>query len=267
MFGNFFYHNLLRNYVIVFGNLFNDITVQRFNRSGSRIQTLNVPIAYGPKQAFIVRMAQNPNLDRDVAIQLPRMGFELTGMDYAGDRKLSSTKKTCKIVATDTEKVRHTFVPVPYDLQFTLSIFVKNADDGAQIVEQILPYFTPDWTVSMNVFPELDITLDIPYTLNSINIEDTYEQDFLSRRALVWNLDFVVKGYFYGPSRTGGIIKRTKINNFTSLEGGGGERITLTPGLTANGEPTSDPALSIDPLNISADDDYGFATSIESFIE
>lgn len=265
MFGSTFYHSTIRNYVIAFGNLFNDIKVQRLNRSGSRIQTLNVPIAYGPKQAFIVRIGQNPDLDRDVAIQLPRMGFEITGMDYAGERKLSSTKKNYKVTATDDNKLNYTFVPVPYDIQFTLSIYVKNADDGAQIVEQILPYFTPDWTVSMNLFPGLDIKMDVPYTLNSINIEDTYEQDFLSRRALIWNLDFVVKGYFFGPERTGGVIKRSLINTHTTLEGGAGERIVLTPGLLANGSPTTDPSLSIDYLNISANDDFGFATSIEKF--
>lgn len=266
MFSNTFYHNLIRKYVIGFGNLFNDISIQRMDSNGNRVQTLSVPIGYGPKQAYLVRIGQNPNLRRQVAVQLPRIGFEITAMNYAPDRKIASTKKY-KVTIEDEDKARYTYVPVPYDIQFTLSIFVKNADDGAQIVEQILPYFTPEWTVTMNLVEGMGLNMDIPYTLQSVDLEDTYENDFMDRRALVWNMDFTCKGYFYGPERTAGVIKRAQTDLHGSMDGRTNSRIVMTPGLTANGTPTEDPNESIDHHNISYNDDYGFAQSLDFFLE
>ena len=164
MFGHQFSHGVMRKYVIMFGNLFNDIEIQRFNASGQRIQTLKVPIAYGPKEKFLVRISQDPDLDRDIAIQLPRLGFEMSGMVYSPTRKLTSTQKNYHILP-DGDTVRRQYVPVPYDINFQLGIFVKNADDGVQILEQILPFFRPEWTSQVRVIPSMSLIMDIPTVL------------------------------------------------------------------------------------------------------
>ena len=130
MFGSTFYHSTLRKYVITFGNMFNGIYVQRLNQNDERIQTLKVPIAYGPKEKFLVRIGQDPNLDQDVAISLPRIGFEMVGINYASNRKLPSTQKNVKVSSSDNTSFSTQYIPVPYDIQFRMSIFVKNADDG-----------------------------------------------------------------------------------------------------------------------------------------
>lgn len=263
MFGKTFYHGTLRKYVVVFGNMFNGIYVQRFNQNDERIQTLKVPIAYGPKEKFLVRLSQDPNLDQDVAISLPRIGFEMTGINYASNRKLPSTQKNVKISRSDKTNLTTQFRPVPYDIQFQMSIFVKNADDGTQILEQILPYFQPEWTNNINLIPDMDLVYDVPCILNDVSVEDTYEGDFSTRRALIWNLNFTMKGYVFGPTSSTGIIRRSVINYRPNTPTGDlGVQATITPGLTSDGNPTSNTALSVNANTIEADDDYGFAKSL-----
>lgn len=262
MFGRTFYHGTMRKYVVVFGNMFNGIYVQRFNSSNERVQTLKVPIAYGPKEKFLIRLAQDPNLDQDVAVSLPRMGFEMTGINYAANRKLTSTYKHSKVDRNDITKLTTQYIPVPYDIQFTLSIFVKNADDGTQILEQILPYFQPEWTNNMNLIPEMDLTYDVPCILNDVNVEDTYEGDFTARRALIWNLNFTMKGYVFGPTSTTGTIRRSVIGVGSFDTQTNIQQVNSQPGLTAEGTPTSNNALSVPLSEIEADDDYGIASDI-----
>jgi len=268
MFGQQYYHGTIRKYVIAFGNLFNDIIVQRLDSSGNRIQSLLVPLAYGPKEKWLVRLVQDPNLDQDVAITLPRMGFEIQSMIYSPQRKLSSTIKNVRLKTTDFNRVDTQFIPVPYDITFLLSIFVKNADDGAQILEQILPYFRPEFTTQVNLIPEMKIVADTPVVLQDVSIEDTYEGDFDTRRALIYNLTFNLKGYIYGPVANSGLIKRA-ITNFvdtTTTEQPTIERMTITPSQFANGAPLFVPsgnsALSVALNQISANTDYGFTTDI-----
>jgi hypothetical protein len=262
MFGRTFYHGTIRKYVTVFGNMFNGIYVQRFDSSGNRIQNIKVPIAYGPKEKFLVRLAQDPNLDQDVAISLPRLGFEMTGINYAANRKLPSTLKHSKVSRNDNTKLTTQYIPVPYDIQFTLSAFVRNADDGTQIVEQILPYFQPEWTNNIKLQPEMDLTYDVPCVLNDVNVEDTYEGDFAARRALIWNFNFTMKGFVFGPISTSGTIRRViagvgDLDNNTTIE-----QINTQPGVKADGTPTSNNALSIPVDQIEADDAYGIASDI-----
>lgn len=200
MFGHDFYHAILRKYVIMFGNIFNEIQVERFDSSGNKIQTLNVPLEYSPKQKSIQRVTADPTLNRDIAATLPRLGFEMTGLTYAGARKLNSTTKMVRGVDTGGNDFGYVYAPVPYDMSFSLYVFVKNAEDGTQIIEKILPFFTPDYTVTIKALPELNINLDIPIELNSVTTDDAYEGDFdASRRVLTWQLDFTVKGYLFGP--------------------------------------------------------------------
>ena len=184
MFG-YFSHGIIRKHVIVFGSMFNDITIER-KSAGTRVQTLAVPIAYGPKQKFLVRLDADPNLDREIAISLPRLGFELTGISYDPSRKLNSTQKN-SYVFSDKTLLRTQYTPVPYNIDFVLSIMVKNADDGTQILEQILPYFKPEWNISVNLIPEMNITMDIPTVLGSVSLQDAYDGAFQTRRALIWD--------------------------------------------------------------------------------
>lgn len=200
MFGHKYYHGALRKYIIMFGNMFNDIKIDRFDSSGTVQQTLAVPISYGPRQRFIARIDADPNLDREVSITLPRLGFEFTSMNYAPDRKLNSLNKMLSNQKV-SGKYANVYQPVPYDLNMSLFILVKNAEDGTQILEQILPFFTPDFSVTMNILPEIGLKLDVPTILQTVNSEDTYEGDFETRRVLTWQLDFVIKGYVFGPIR------------------------------------------------------------------
>ena len=268
MFAQQYYHGAIRKYVIAFGNLFNDIIIQRLDLNGNRIQSILVPLAYGPKEKWLVRLVQDPNLDADVAITLPRMGFEITGMSYASSRKLSSTLQNVRLRPSDFSRLNTQFIPVPYDIDFQLSVFVKNADDGAQIIEQILPFFRPEFTTQVNLIPEMQIVVDTPIVLNGVTIEDTYEGDFDSRRALIYNLTFSVKAYLYGPISNSGIIQRA-ITNFVDTTTDAEptiDRITITPSQFANGSPLFVPSgntqLSVAIDQISANTDFGFTTDI-----
>ena len=265
-----FYHGTIRKYVIAFGNLFNGIYVQRLDVNGNRIQTIAVPLAYGPKEKWLVRMAQDPNLDQEVQITLPRMGFEIQSLAYAPQRKLSSTLKNVKLKTSDYDRVDTQYTPVPYDINIMLSIFVRNADDGAQIVEQIVPYFRPEFTTNVILIPEMGITVDTPVVLQDVSIEDTYEGDFDTRRALIYNMNFQVKAYIYGPVSNSGLIKRAITNLYqdTAADAPTLERITVTPSQYANGaplfSPSANPNSSVNISNISAESDYGFTVDINS---
>jgi hypothetical protein len=281
MFGSQFYHQSLRKYVIMFGNMFNDIVVRRYNANNVNTSAISIPLAYGPKEKFLVRTTQDPKLDQQIAIQLPRMGFEMTTLNYDGVRRLNGLAKNIKITRDDN-KLDFSYMPVPYDLQFNLYAYVRNADDGAQILEQIVPYFGPEWTNQVKLIPQTNITIDIPTILNTVSIEDTYEGDFNTRRALIYTFDFTVKAYFYGPVRRGGIIKRAQIDfgiitantsygSKITLEDiahtGRSSRIVVQPGLLANGSPTTNSAASLAYTMINAEDDYGFCSNSYFFTD
>ena len=268
MFGDQYYNGVIRKYVIAFGSLFNDIVIQRRNTAGQRIQSIQVPIAYGPKEKFLVRLRADPNLSQQVALTLPRMGFEITALTYNGARKLSSSLRNVAINSADNNKVKSQYVPVPYDITFALSIMCKNADDGAQILEQIVPYFRPEFTLNIRLIPELNIVVDTPVVLQDISIEDTYEGNFDERRALVHTLNFSMKGYLYGPSSKTGVIKRSQVFFFqdTAADIGPIERLTVSPAQHANGAPMNIPGnteSSVALSSIAANSDYGFASDIE----
>ena len=268
MFGDQYYNGVIRKYVIAFGSLFNDIVIQRRNTAGQRIQSIQVPIAYGPKEKFLVRLRADPNLSQQVALTLPRMGFEITALTYNGSRKLSSSLRNVAINAADNNKVKSQYVPVPYDITFALSIMCKNADDGAQILEQIVPYFRPEFTLNIRLIPELNIVVDTPVVFQDISIEDTYEGNFEERRALVHTLNFSMKGYLYGPSSKTGVIKRSQVFFFqdTAADIGPIERLTVSPAQHANGAPMNIPGnteSSVALSSIAANSDYGFASDIE----
>jgi len=207
-----------------------------------------------------------------VGIVLPRISFEMTSMEYDPTRKLNTLNKLTKQSATagTDDEVKYQYQPVPYDMQFEMNILVKNAEDGTRIVEQIVPYFTPDFTVSVNVVPEVDGPRDIPIILNSITSQDQYEGSFTERRVLTWTLSFTLKGYLYGPTKKSKLIKKaeTTFRLPEDVETGNTTNTTSTvivtarPGLTANGQPTSNAAASLPYDEIISTDDYGFIHEI-----
>jgi hypothetical protein len=268
MFGNSYYHGVIRKYIIMFGNMFNDIDVTRYNNAGVAAQTIRVPIAYGPKEKFLVRLRTDPNLDRDVAIQLPRLAFEVTDMSYAPTRTVSKLQKNTAI-GSHGDSLRSQFTPVPYDINMSLYGMFANQEDAVQVVEQILPFFRPEWTNSVKLVPSMGQFYDIPTVLTGLSIEDTYEADFQSRRAIIYTFNFTVKGYIFGPVSNKGVIKRT-IVDFAADDTVGtpfNERLTLTPGLLANGSPTANSSASIDTSNITANTTYGFAFDQENYFD
>lgn len=214
MFGHDFYHGTIRRYVIMFGNIFNEIQIKRFDQAGNKIQTVNVPITYGPKSKMIERTLADPTLNRATSTVLPRMGFSLDSMGYNPARKLNTAAQFLKKSGSAQDQFSSMYAPVPYDFQFSLSILTKNSEDGIQIVEQIVPFFTPDYTVTMKVLPEMDLKLDIPIELGSISSDDSYEGAVEDKRVLSWDLNFVVKGYLFGPITRGKYITQADINFF-----------------------------------------------------
>jgi hypothetical protein len=194
MFGTYFYHQISRKMVVAFGSLFNTIEVRRTNSAGSVVDTIKVPLSYGPREKFLTRISADPNLNPSIALTVPRMGFELTSMTYDGVRKLNTMGRNVKKGTTGLKKQ---FNPVPYNWDFSLYVYVKNAEDGTQILEQILPFFTPEFTVTMNLVSSMSEKRDIPLVLNSVTSEDTYEGDFASRRSIIWTLSFLMKGFLY----------------------------------------------------------------------
>lgn len=272
MFGRTWSHDTLRKYIIVFGTLFNDIYINRTNSSGEIVQTLKIPLTYGPKDKVLARLEQNPTMSNQVGIVLPRISFEMTSMEYDPTRKLNTLNKLTKQssnAGTDDE-VAYQYQPVPYDMQFEMNILVKNAEDGTRIVEQIVPYFTPDFTVSVNLVPEVDSARDVPVILNSISHEDRYEGSFEERRAVIWTLTFTLKGWLYGPTKKSKLIKMAEttfrlpedIDTANTTNTTNTVIVTTKPGLTANGQPTSNAAASIDYEEIISTDNYGYINTI-----
>lgn len=198
MFGTYFYHQTSRKMVVAFGTLFNNIEVRRTDSADAVTEIIKIPLSYGPKDKMLIRISQDPNLNPKVALTVPRMGFELTAMSYDGARKLNTMGRNVKKGTTGLKKQ---FNPVPYNWDFSLYVFVKNAEDGTQILEQILPFFTPDFTVTMTLVSGMTVKMDIPLILNSVSSEDTYEGDFATRRSIIWTLSFIMKGFLY-PSVT-----------------------------------------------------------------
>lgn len=273
MFGQTWSHDTIRKYVILFGTLFDSIYINRKNNAGETVQTLKIPLNYGPKEKFLARLNSDSTLDQSTAITLPRMAFDITTMNYAAERKPNTINRLTKAYAADNNKVSYQYAPVPYDFTFSLYIMVKNADDGTQIIEQILPYFTPEWTATVNLVPAVDGKYDIPIVLNDVSMEDTYEGNFETRRAIIYTLTFTMKGWLFGPTKTSDIIKEINVDiripNTSALPivantaVGNSVVITVAPGLTANGEPTSNAALSVAAADIAVSDNYGFIVDFE----
>ena len=255
MLGQQFYHETIRKIIVAFGTTFNNVQLVRKDNSGNITQSMKVPLAYGPKEKFLVRLRADADLSSKVAITLPRIGFEIQNLAYDGTRKLSRVQKFKKVnTGNNTRTLDTQFMPVPYNLDIVLYVLAKQSDDALQIVEQILPYFQPDYTITVNDMADMGIKRDVPIILNSISYEDNYEGDFDQRRALIYTMNFTCKFYLYGPVTSSNIIRTVQADQFSDLPDKSPkreQRYTVTPS----------------PVNADADDDFGFNETTSFFTD
>tara|TARA_B100000787_G_scaffold36907_1_gene25937 strand:+ start:1881 stop:2696 length:816 start_codon:yes stop_codon:yes gene_type:complete len=254
MLGQQFYHETVRNIIVAFGTMFNNIQIVRKDNSGVIQQSMKVPLAYGPKQKWLTRLDADPSLGSAAAITLPRLGFEIGSLTYDSTRKLNRVQKFKKVKSSsaNADKLDTQFMPVPYNMDITLYAMAKNSDDALQIVEQILPYFQPDYTLTLNDMADMGIKRDVPIILNSVGYEDNYQGDFESRRAIIYTLAFTLKFYLYGPVTSSSVIKTVQVDQFSDL-----------PAVT----PTREQRYSVapNPSSADADDDFGFSETSSFF--
>lgn len=267
MLGKYWYHGLVRKYVTIFGSIFNDISIVRTDTNGESVQNIVVPVMFGPKERYLARQDQNEDLLRPVSLLQPTVSFNLTGLRYDPKRKLNSLGY-CTTGSSNSGTLKRQMNPVPYILEFTLSIVSRNTDDSLQILEQILPFFSPTLMVSANLIPEMNYqNTSLPITLMSISHDDFYEGSFESKEYIEWTLVFELQGYFYGPIGDSKIIKEVTVNfpiptGDINTSGLTQEHIYIRPGLTANGEPTTNVNNSVALSQISKDDNYGIIIDV-----
>lgn len=250
--------------------------MQRDDANGTVVQTFKVPLNYGPKEKFLAKLEGNPDSNRPIALQLPRMSFEMNGFTYDPTRKMNSFGK--QITVNTSGNTVYQYNPVPYNIDFLLNIMVKNAEDGTRIIEQILPMFTPDFIATLNLTPSINQKLDVPIVLNDVSQVDTYEGSFEVRRSLIWTLSFTMKAWLFGPLRSAEVIKHIDINlnipptDVTVLEANANntanqDSIAIYGGMYANNvainwegaaDANSHPTGYVDPYALESDDNYGF---------
>ena len=208
-----FYNRTIRKIVVAFGTVFNDIYVVRYTKDGlTAKETIKVPLNWGAKEKYLTRLTADPTLTKSIATTVPRISFEMTGMSYDSSRKLPTTVRNFS--ANNATTVNAQYVPVPYNFDFSLSIYVRNTEDGTQILEQILPFFTPDFSVTVDFIPLMDPKYDMPIILNSVSNETTYEGDMMETRMIIWDLEFTAKSHIWPPVKTGKIIRTANTNLF-----------------------------------------------------
>jgi len=253
MLGQQFYHESIRKVIIAFGTTFNNIQLVRKDSSGNIKQSMKVPLAYGPRQKWLARLNEDVDLSKTAAITLPRIGFEIQNLQYDPSRKLNRVQKIKKVKGTNDDRNDTQYMPVPYNLNIQLYVMAKESDDSLQIIEQILPYFQPDYTLTINDMADMGIKRDVPIVLNSVSYEDNYQGDFETRRALIYTLDFTAKFYLYGPVTSQAVIKTVQADQYADLPDQSPtrqQRYTVSP----------------KPATAEADDDFGF-NETSSFFE
>jgi|TARA_B110000285_G_scaffold1777_1_gene1893 hypothetical protein len=252
MLGQQFYHESIRKVIIAFGTTFNNIQLVRKDNDGNIKQAMKVPLAYGPKQKWLARLNEDADLSKTVAITLPRIGFEIQNLSYDPNRKLNRVQKFKKVKGTNDDRLDTQYMPVPYNLSIQLYVMAKESDDSLQIIEQILPYFQPDYTLTINDMADMGIKRDVPIVLNGVTYEDNYQGDFETRRAIIYTLDFSAKFYLYGPVTSQSVIKTVQVDQYTDLPDKAPkreQRYTVTP----------------TPANAEAGDDFGFNETTSFF--
>lgn len=279
MFGNQpFYFALIKKYVSLFGVIFSDIEIVRTVDGTTPDQVIKVPISYAPKDKTVSIIKADPAIKRPFSISLPTMSFEYLGLKYDPTRKLNTLGKTVRISSANTgQTLSYQYNPVPYNFNFELYVYVKNTEDATKIVEQIVPFFTPDWTPSVELIPELGVVLDTPIILTDVRLTDQYEGDFVTRQVLIYTLSFVIKGYLFGPIKDQPVIKFANVSfyvpnsSITEISDAVGntkpsDRVTIQPGQLANGQPTSNLQLTIPYNNIIANSDFGYCIDVSGIL-
>lgn len=218
----YFYNEIFRSVIIGFGSMFNGIEIQHKNEADNSVSTLKVPLAYGPTQKFLARIEQQANLNKSTQMSLPRMSFEFTDLQYDPTRKSTQTQQFVVKNSTGSE-IKKGYVPVPYNMTIQLSIMTKLNDDMLQIIEQILPYFQPSYNLPINFLGDFKEKRDVPIQLEGISMEDDYEGNFETRRALVYTLTFTAKTFLFGPLSdvSGDIIKKVTVGYVSGSAGPG----------------------------------------------
>lgn len=282
LYNEYFYHKTIFKSVATFGTLFNDITVKRKTSSGDTVKELKVPLSYAPRGKFLAKIqAQNADgsVNKDTAIVLPRMSFEMDSFSYDSERKLNSLG--VKYNTTQDDKEKSMYNPVPYNIDFSLNVYVEHFDEGLQIIEQIVPFFSPYLNIpSKLVYDDMGIVDDVPVLLNNVSLEETYEGQFEDRRVIIWTLGFTLKTNIFKPIKESGLIRQVETDIISTPTGDSGEvtpqevqqaqefgvksKSITKPGLTDQGEPTTKESESVPKEEIEADDNYGF---IEDFLE
>ena len=254
MLGQQFYHETIRKMVVSFGTIFNNINIVRKNNAGAVVQAMKVPLAYGPKSKFLTRIREDASLNKSTAITLPRLAFEISTISYDPARKLNRITKMKKVSSGSKTKLDTQFMPVPYNIDFQLFVLSKSGDDALQIIEQILPFFQPEYTITINDNVDMNQKRDVPIVLSGIDYEDDYEGDFVSRRAIIYTLSFTAKFYLYGPVTKQSVIKSVQVDQYTDIPDKSPkreQRYAVTP----------------DPVSADFDDNFGFNETTSFFTD
>jgi hypothetical protein len=253
MLSSYFYHQIIRKTIIAFGTLFNDIDIRHKNSDGDSISQIKVPIAYGPIQKFLARIEQQPELNKPIAMTLPRLAYEMVSIEYDPSRKAGVTQS---FKASDGANLKKVFMPVPYNIGFQVNLISKLQDDALQVVEQILPYFQPSFNLTLDLVDSIGEKKDIPIVLDSVSFTDDYEGDFSTRRILIYTFNFTAKIYLFGPisDTAEGLIRKVQVDYYSGSDTQTAKRemrYTVTP----------------DPIDAEPTDDYGFNESLEMFFD
>jgi hypothetical protein len=251
MLGTYYYHEIIRRTAISFGTLFNEIYVRHKDSSDDSISEIKVPLAYGPIQKFLARIEQQPELNKPIAMTLPRLAFEMNSIQYDPTRKANITQTFSAVSGSNIKKV---FLPVPYNIGFQLNLISKLQDDALQVVEQILPFFQPSFNLTVDLIDSIGEKRDTPVILDSVTFTDDYEGDFSTRRVLIYTFNFTVKTYLFGPiaDSTDGLIRKVQVDMYTDTNTSTAKRemrYTVQP----------------DPITAQPGDDFGFDEEWISF--
>ena len=262
MLGTQFYNQAVRKTVVSFGTLFNNIELKK-TVDGQVIETEKVPLAYGPKQKFLYRLQGKPTDGRKVAITLPRIYFEMTGIDYDASRKTPATQKYKTVINDNGNEVRTQYVPVPYNISFEVGILCKSQDDGLQILEQILPFFQPSFSMSLKFIPDMDEVRDVAVVLNSVDFDDDWEDHFSTRRSITYSMQFTCKSYIYGPYTKADVIRKSRIIETIGDTNVNKRHVELSYTPKAKTDINQDGQVTAaDDALVTADDDFGFNEGI-----
>lgn len=276
LYNEYFYHKTIFKSVATFGTLFNDITVKRKTSDGNTVKELKVPLSYGPRSKFLSKIEET---GKNTAITLPRLSFEMSGFSYDSQRKLNSLGVRYNKSETGSEKSMYN--PVPYNIGFSLNVYVEHFDEGLQIIEQIVPFFSPYLNIpSKLVYDDMGIVDDVPVLLNDVSLEESYEGQFEDKRVIMWTLSFTLKTNIFKPVKESDLIRQVETNIISTPTGDSGEvtpqeiqqaqesgvksKSITKPGLTNEREPTTKQSETIPKEDINSDDNYGF---IEDFLE